>query len=194
MRELLVVEYTSLDGVVQAPGHPGEDSDGGFRYGGWTGPFMPDHRRYLSQSLPMVGAFLFGRRTYEIFAEYWPTVTDENDAIARALNTRTKYVATTKPLSAGWNRTTVLDGDVPKAVSRLKEESGDPIAVIGSSRLVQTLVEHDLIDRYQLWLHPVILGGGKRLIGDGAPMSELRLVESTTTTSGLVILTYQRTR
>ena len=95
MRKLAVIEYVSLDGVVQAPGHAGEDPEGGFVHGGWTGPFMADHRRYNTQLFPTAGAFLFGRRTYEIFAEYWPTVTDEADRIAGALNSRPKYVAST---------------------------------------------------------------------------------------------------
>jgi dihydrofolate reductase len=127
MRTLAVVEYVSLDGVVQAPGHAGEDPEGGFVHGGWTGPFMGDHRRYNSQLFPTAGAFLFGRRTYEIFAEYWPTVTDETDRIAGALNSRPKYVASTTLRDPTWAGTTVLTGDVAEQVTKLKQELGDPL-------------------------------------------------------------------
>jgi dihydrofolate reductase len=192
VRALIVVEYVSLDGVIQAPGHAGEDPQGGFAHGGWTGGFMADHRRRNSQLFPTAGAFLLGRRTYEIFAAVWPTVTDETDQIARALNSRPKYVVSTTLREAAWPGTTVLTGDVAGEVAKLKQEPGDPVLVIGSSKLVQTLLAHDLVDEYQLWLHPVVLGSGKRLFDDrdGNPV-DLRLVDSTTTSSGLVILTYQ---
>jgi dihydrofolate reductase len=196
MRKLAVVEYMSLDGVVQAPGHAGEDPEDGFVHGGWTGPFMGDHRRYSDQLFPTAGAFLFGRRTYEIFAEYWPTVTDETDRIASALNSRPKYVASTTLRDPTWAGTTVLTGDVAEQVAKLKQEPGDPILVIGSASLAQTLLAHDLVDEYQLWLHPVVLGSGKRLFDHHdrhrGPV-ELRFVDSTVTGAGLVILTYERT-
>jgi dihydrofolate reductase len=195
VRKLVVVEYVSLDGVVQAPGHAGEDPDGGFAHGGWTAPFMPDHRRYNSALFPTAGAFLFGRRTYEIFTEYWPTVTDPTDRIAAALNARPKYVASTTLRDPTWPGTTVLSGDLAAQVATLKRQPGDPILVIGSANLAQTLLAHDLVDEYQLWLHPVVLGTGKQLFNHHdrfrAPV-QLRLVDSTTTTCGLVILTYQR--
>jgi dihydrofolate reductase len=162
VRKLIVTEYLSLDGVIQAPGHAGEDSAGGFADGGWTGPYMADHRRYNSELYQTVGAFLLGRLTYEIFAAAWPKVTDEHDQIARALNTLPKYVASTSmwPEQATWAPTTILNGDLATEVSRLKEEPGRPILVAGSARLVQTLQRHDLVDEYRLWLHPVVLGGG----------------------------------
>lgn len=193
MRKLIVSEYVSLDGVVQAPGHAGEDPDGGFTHGGWTGPFMADHRRYNSESFGTAGAFLFGRLTYQIFAASWPTVTDDNDEIAHALNTRPKYVAATTLEKADWKGTILIGGDVPGAVAKLKEQRGNPILVLGSSELAQTLAENDLVDEYQLWLHPIVLGTGKRLFKDGAATT-LRLVDSKTTSSGLVILTYERAR
>jgi dihydrofolate reductase len=195
VRSLAVVEYVSLDGVIQAPGHAGEDRDGGFAHGGWsssTAEFMADHRRCNSQLFPTASAFLLGRRTYEIFAEYWPTVTDQRDQIAQALNSRPKYVASTTLREAAWPGTRVLTGDVAGEVAKLKRESGGPILVLGSATLVQALLAHDLVDEYRLWLHPVVLGGGKRLFGDGGDRVDLRLVESTTTGTGLVILTYQR--
>jgi len=196
MRKLMVVEYVSLDGVVQAPGHKGEDTEGGFAHGGWTGPFMAEHRRYNSQLFPTAGAFLFGRRTYEIFAEVWPTVTDDTDRIAGALNSRPKYVASTTLRDPTWAGTTVLMGEVAEQVAKLKQRPGDSILVIGSANLAQTLLAHDLVDEYQLWLHPVVLGSGKQLFAlhdrDHGPV-ELRFVDSTVTSGGLVILTYQRT-
>jgi dihydrofolate reductase len=192
VRKLIVAQYVSLDGVMQAPGHAGEDSAGGFAHGGWTGPYMADHLRYNSEFYPTAGGFLLGRRTYEIFAAYWPTVTDEGNQVARALNTLPKYVASTTPLQAGWAGTTVLEGDVPAAVADLKRQPGRPLVVVGSAQLAQTLLEADLVDEYQLWLHPVVLGGGKRLFRDGGPATTLRLADSRTTGGGLVILTYGR--
>ena len=196
-----MVEYVSLDGVIQAPGHAGEDRDGGFAHGGWsssTAEFMADHRRYNSQLFPAAGAFLLGRRTYEIFAEYWPTVTDRADQIAHALNSRPKYVVSATLREAAWPGTSVITSDVAGQVGKLKQEPGGPILVLGSATLVHALLAHDLVDEYQLWLHPVVLGRGKRLFGDGGDGGDggdrvdLRLVDSMTTGGGLVILTYQR--
>jgi dihydrofolate reductase len=194
VRRVVVVEYVSVDGIVQAPGHSGEDSEGGFDHGGWTGPFMNDHRRYLSEEFRAAGAFLLGRITYEIFAAYWPTVTDEEDDIARALNSFPKYVASTTLNETEWDGTVVITSDVAKEVARLKEQPGRDILVVGSSGLAQTLMQHDLVDEYRLWLHPVVLGSGKRLFREGAPTTTLRLVDSKTTSSGLVILTYEPDR
>jgi len=154
---------------------------------------MADHRRYNSQLFPTAGAFLLGRRTYEIFAAYWPTVTDETDRIALALNNRPKYVVSATMRHATWSGTTVLAGDIAAEVAKLKQQPGDPILVIGSSKLARMLIAHDLVDEYQLWLHPILIGCGKRLFngGDRDPVN-LRLVDSTVTGDGLVILTYQR--
>jgi dihydrofolate reductase len=190
MRRLIVVEYASLDGVIQGPGHEGEDREGGFAAGGWTQPQMPDHRRYNTESFQAAGAFLLGRLTYEIWAEYWPTVKDEMDLIAKALNTQPKYVASTTMHKADWEGTTIIR-DVPKEVAGIKSQPGRPILVMGSSGLAQTLMEHKLVDEYQLWLHPVVLGGGKRLFREGGPHLDLRLVDSRTSPSGLVILSYE---
>ena len=193
VRGLVVVEYVSLDGVIQAPGHAGEDRDGGFAHGGWTGGFMADHRRYNSRLFPAAGAFLLGRRTYEIFAGCWPTVTDQRDQIARALNSRPKYVVSATLGEAAWPGTSVITGDVAGQVAKLKQEPGGPVLVLGSATLVHALLAHDLVDECQLWLHPVVLGRGKRLFSDGdGNRVDLRLVDSMTTGGGLVILTYQR--
>jgi dihydrofolate reductase len=191
MRKLIVAEYVSLDGVIQAPGHAGEDDDGGFTQGGWTGPYMADHRRYNDEFYQLAGGFLFGRRTYDIFAASWPTVTDEADQIARALNTLPKYVASKTKPEVDWAGTTILDGDVAAAVADLKQQPGKPLVLVGSGQLAQSLQDADLVDEYRLWLHPVVLGGGKRLFRDGGPPASFRLADSQTTSGGLVILTYQ---
>jgi dihydrofolate reductase len=193
VRDLIVVEYMSLDGVIQAPGFAGEDPEGGFAHGGWTEGFMADHRRYNSRLYPTAGAFLLGRRTYEIFAAYWPTVTDQRDRIAHALNNRPKYVASTTLRAPTWPGTTVLAGDVAEEVANLKQgPGGEPIVVVGSATLAKTLLAHDLVDEYQLLVHPVVLGGGKRLFADlGGNRVDLQLMDSTTTEGGLVILSYQ---
>jgi len=190
MSTIVVIEYTSLDGVIQGPGHAGEDTDGGFQRGGWTVPFMAEHGRYLSPLFQAAGGFLLGRRTYDIWARYWPTVTDEKDQIARALNTRPKYVASATLEEPTWEGTTVLR-DVPGEVAELRKQPGGQILLMGSSALTQSLMAHGLVDEYQLWVHPLVLGGGKKLFRDGGPAISLRLADSTTTPGGLVILTYR---
>jgi len=190
MSSIVVIEYTSLDGVIQGPGHAGEDTDDDFRQGGWTGPFMAEHGRYLSALFQAAGGFLLGRRTYDIWAAFWPTVTDQSDQIARALNARPKYVASATLTAPAWAGTTVLR-DVPGEVARLREQAGQPILLMGSSALAQSLTTYGLVDEYQLWVHPVVLGGGKKLFRHGGPAISLRLADSTTTAGGLVILTYQ---
>lgn len=191
MRKVVVVEYMSLDGVIQAPGHPHEDPHGGFDHGGWTGPFMDDHRTYMRPAFQATDALLLGRVTYEIFAAYWPTVRDDDDDIARTLNTRPKYVASTTLRDPRWNATTVIKRDVAVEVAKLKEQPGKGILVVGSAALAQTLMRHNLVDEYHLWMHPIVLGRGKRLFRDGGPMTTLRLVDTTPTSGGLVILTYE---
>ena len=192
MRKLAAIEYVSLDGVVQAPGHAAEDPDGGFEHGGWTAPFMAEHRRYISESFQTVDAFLLGRITYEIFAAVWPTITDENDQIAHRLNTRPKYVASTTLTHPAWQGTRLLGADVARGVTELKAQPGSRIALVGSSGLAHHLMRHDLIDEYELYVHPVVLGRGKRLFPEDGPAATLRIVDSRTTGSGLIILTYER--
>jgi dihydrofolate reductase len=191
MRKLILTEYVSLDGVIQAPGHAAEDTQGGFGHGGWTSPLMTDHRRYNSEVFQTAGAFLLGRLTYEIFAAYWPTVRDERDEIAPALNALPKYVASRTLADPKWMGTTIVR-DVPREVAELKGRPGKPILVLGSANLAQTLIEHQLVDEYQLWLHPVVIGAGKTLFRHGNPFTELALVDSRTSRNGLVILTYTR--
>jgi dihydrofolate reductase len=192
MRKVIVNEFMSLDGVVQAPGGADEDTSGGFEHGGW-------HLRYfdeLSQQrvlggIVSAGGFLLGRRTYEIFAGYWPTAPEEEQVIAQPLNTKPKYVAsTTLPDPLEWQNSTVLKGDAPEAVTALKQEDGADLHVIGSTQLVQTLTEHNLVDEFRLMIDPLVLGGGKRLFRDDGSLRPLRLVDSEVTTTGAILATY----
>ena len=180
MRKVIVTEWMSLDGVVQAPGEPDEDLTGGFQHGGWhLGYFDDISMGWVVKNLTEAGGFLFGRRTYEGFAGHWPNASEEEQMVARPLNTLPKYVASTTltdPLE--WENSTVLQGDVAEAVLALKQEEGADLLVIGSTQLVKTLIEHDLVDEYRLMIDPVVLGGGKRLFHDDGALRSLRLVDS----------------
>jgi dihydrofolate reductase len=190
MSKLVVAEFLSLDGVMQAPGGADEDREGGFEYGGWQMPYNDDvGGERIGASMAQTGSFLFGRKTYEIMAAYWPTQPDDNP-FAKVLNGLPKYVASTtltEPL--GWERSTLLHGDVAKAVAELKEGEGGNIVVLGSGGLVQTLYENDLVDEYALMITPIVLGGGKKLFRE-LPMKALKLADSVTTSTGVVMATY----
>jgi len=192
MRKVIVNEWMSLDGVVQAPGGPDEDTTGGFEHGGWHLRYFDDlSQGRVVENLTEAGGFLLGRRTYEIFASYWPNATEEEQIIAQPLNTLPKYVASTtltEPLE--WQNSTVLQGDVAEAVAALKQEDGADLHVIGSTKLVQTLIEHDLVDEFRLMIDPVVLGGGKRIFPDDGALRPLRLVDSQVTTTGAMLATY----
>lgn len=191
MTRLVVLEYTSIDGVIQAPGHAGEDDAGGFQHGGWTQPQMSDHRRYVAESFYAADAFLLGRLTYEIFAAYWPTVTDPSDEIATALNTRHKYVASSTLRDPAWEHTTLLGPDIAAEVAVLKAQPGRELLVVGSGRLAHALFDHELVDEYRLMVHPVVLGSGKRLFAETTSVRPMELIDARTTASGLVLITYQ---
>ena len=168
MRELVVGTYLTLDGVMQAPGGPDEDRGGGFEHGGWLVPFLNERIvEIMTEWTTRAGAFLLGRKTYEIFAGSWPNATDPADEIAAALNSRPKYVASRTLERVGWNSSMLLKGDIGEEVAQLKAQEGDEIQVHGSGELIQTLLEQDLIDRFRLWYFPVVLGTGKRLFGGG---------------------------
>jgi dihydrofolate reductase len=193
MRKLIITTFLSVDGVMQAPGAPDEDRSGGFTHGGWLVPY-PDEifGRLVTTWTKQASAFLLGRGTYEIFAAHWPRVTDPNDEIARALNGQPKYVASTTLKKAEWQNSTVIRGDVLEAVRALKREGTGEIQVHGSHGLAQTLIKSDLVDEYRLWIHPVILGSGKRLFDEGAVPAALKLSETMTTSTGVIVQTYER--
>lgn len=190
MRKLTVAEFVSLDGVMQAPGGEDEDREGGFQHGGWQMPYNDEVAgERIGASMAKTGAFLFGRKTYDIMAAYWPTQPDD-DPFAKILNGLPKYVASTtlsEPLT--WQRSTLLQGDAAKAVAELKEGDGGDIVVLGSGGLVQTLYENDLVDEYALMIIPIVLGSGKKLFRD-VPRKALKLADSVTTSTGVVMATY----
>jgi dihydrofolate reductase len=192
MRKVIVNEFLALDGVAQAPGLEDEDTSGGFRHGGWHLRYFNDaSQQWVLKSITEAGGFLLGRRTFEIFAAYWPNAPEEEQVIAEPLNTRPKYVASTTlsdPLE--WQNSSVLEGSVPEAVAALKQEDGADVHVIGSTQLVQTLIAHDLVDEFRLMIDPVVLGGGKRIFRDDGALRPLRLVEHEVTSTGAILATY----
>jgi dihydrofolate reductase len=192
MRKVIVDEWMSLDGVVQAPGAPDEDATGGFEHGGWHLRYFDDtSQRWVVENLTKAGGFLLGRRTYEILAAYWPNAPEEEQVLAEHLNSKPKYVASTtlsEPLE--WQNSTLLQGDVAEAVAALKQADGDDLLVIGSTELVQTLIEHDLADEFRLMIDPLVVGGGKRIFRDDGVLRPLRLVDSQVTTTGAILATY----
>jgi len=184
--------FLTLDGVMQAPGGPDEDRDGGFAHGGWSFPYGDaDFGTAMTGWFEHASAFLLGRKTYEIFSAYWPQVTDPGDPIAAKLNALPKYVASATLTSADWRNSSILAGDVVAEAAKLKEQPGDELQVHGSGGLAHTLIDHDLIDEYRLLFFPVHLGSGKKLFREGAQAAALRLTGATTTGAGVVIATYQ---
>ena len=194
MRKLVVIEFLSLDGVYQGPGAPDEDREGGFEHGGWQMPYFDDVLGAAAgEGMAHTDANLFGRKTYEIMAAYWPNAPSD-DPYAQHLNNVQKYVASRTMKDAEWQNTTVLQGDVPERVAELKEQPGNDISVLGSGNLVQTLMKHDLVDEYSLSVFPILLGSGKRLFPDNDRVRKLRLVDSKPTTTGGLLLTYEPAR
>jgi dihydrofolate reductase len=193
-RKVIAYEWMSLDGVVQSPAYPDEDRSGGFAHGGWhLRYFDSGSMEWVVDGVKRAGGFLFGRVTYENFAGHWPNASDEEQMLAVPLNTKPKYVASTtlaEPLA--WQNSTLLGGDVVKTVAALKEEDGGDLHLIGSTKLAQTLIAHDLIDEFQFMIDPVVLGGGKRLFADDGRLRSLQLVRSQPTTTGALLLAYQR--
>ena len=193
MGKVIVQEWMTLDGVVQAPGAADEDTTGGFKYGGWHLRYFDDiSQKWVVEDLAAAGGFLLGRRTYEGFAAHWPNASEEEQVVAQPLNTRPKYVASrtlTEPLA--WQNSTLLQGDVAEAVVALKQQGGDDLHVIGSTTLVRTLIEHDLVDEFRvMMIDPVLLGGGKRIFRDDGALRPLRLLDSKVTTTGAILATY----
>ena len=193
MRKVVVNEWMTLDGVVQGPGYADEDTDGGFENGGWHLQYFDDlSRQWVVDGYASAGGFLFGRRTYESLASYWPTAPEEERGVSEPLNTLPKYVVSTtlaEPLE--WEHARLLHGDVVEAVRALKQEDAADLHVVGSPDFAQTLLEHDLVDRFRLMIDPVVVGGGKRLFRDDGALRKLQLVDNQVATTGAILATYE---
>ncbi|MGO4633988.1 dihydrofolate reductase family protein [Streptomyces sp. 2RAF24] len=193
MATLSLTQFLSLDGVHQAPGGPEEDPSDDFDLGGWSVPYGDeDFGRFITEVFERPTAFLLGRRTYDIFAGYWPKRTDPDDPVASKLNGLPKYVASRTLTRADWNGTTLLSGDVAQEVAALKERLDGEIQMHGSAGLAKTLMEHDLIDTLHLAVFPVVLGKGLRFFADGATPTAFRLTAARTTAAGVAIQTYEQ--
>jgi dihydrofolate reductase len=189
MRQLVVNTFVTLDGVMQAPGGPEEDPSGGFTHGGWSFHYWDDlMQETMGEVMGKPFDLLLGRKTYEIFAAYWP---HQEGPAADALNNATKHVASTTLDSVDWANSHLIEGDLVEGVRRLKDQDGPELQVHGSSNLIQTLLANDLVDELRVWTFPVLVGPGKRLFGDGVRAGGLTLVDSKTSTTGVVISTYQ---
>jgi dihydrofolate reductase len=189
MRKLIVSTFLTLDGVMQAPGGPGEDEDAGFAYGGWSVNYWDEQMGdVMGEAMSRPFALVLGRKTYDIFAGYWPRATDPG---AKPLNDATKYVASRRRPTLDWSHSVLIEGDAAEGIAALKQQDGPELQVHGSGNLIQTLLRHNLIDEYRLWIFPVVVGSGKRLFSDGTVPAGLRLVDSKVSTTGVVIGTYE---
>ena len=190
MRELIVTTFVTLDGVMQAPGGPGEDDSGGFAHGGWSVPYWDELMgRVVAEATSRPFAMVLGRRTYEIMAAYWPHASEEEGA--KVFNDATKYVASRSRRTLEWSNSVLIEGDAAEGIARLKEGDGPELQVHGSGNLIQSLLANELVDRFRLWTFPLVLGSGKRLFAEGTIPAALTLVDSTVSTTGVVIGTYE---
>jgi dihydrofolate reductase len=190
MRRIIVLEHLSLDGVIQAPGGKEEDSSGSFAYGGWIAPYSdPVLGALLRKQMNSTFDLLLGRRTFELWAPYWPLHAD----IWPGVNSATKYVASNTMTSSAWQPTVFLNGNIADKVAKLKQQSGQDLHVWGSSNLVQTLMKHDLIDVFWLMIYPITLGGGKRLFAEGTTPAKFTVTESKVGSNGVIVVAYERT-
>jgi dihydrofolate reductase len=190
MRKLIVSTFLTLDGVMQAPGGPGEDDDGGFEHGGWSVNYWDEQMgQVMGEALNVPFDLVLGRKTYDIFAAYWPKAPEE--AGGKPLNDATKYVASRSAPTLEWSNSVLIEGDVAEGIAKLKQGDGPELQVHGSGNLIQTLLRHNLVDEFRLWVFPLVIGSGKRLFADGTVPSGLKLVDSTVSTTGVVIGTYE---
>ena len=189
MRKIIVTEFVTLDGVVQAPGGPEEDTSGGFKYGGWTVPYFDDFSgQVMGEQMKQPFNLLLGRRTFEIFASYWPQHEDQWPGI----NDAVKYVVSNTMDKHEWKNSILIKGDVVKEIEKLKTQDGPDLKVWGSGNLVQTLLKNDLVDELWLKIFPITLGLGKRLFADGAIPAAFKLTDSKVSPSGVIIANYER--
>jgi dihydrofolate reductase len=192
MRQIVVLSFISLDGVMQAPGGPEEDTSGGFKYGGWTVPHFDEFAgRVMDEQMSMPFDLLLGRKTYDIFASYWPNQ-DESVQPTVAFNKATKYVVSNSSPELTWDKSVLIDGDVAQKLKELKEQDGPMLQVHGSGNLIQTLLKHDLVDELWLKVFPVTLGNGKRLFAEGTMPAAFELTASKTSPSGVIFANYRR--
>ena len=190
MRKLIVSTFVTLDGVMQAPGGPVEDGEGGFAYGGWSVNYWDDQMgQVMGEAMSRPFDLVLGRKTYDIFAAFWPNASD--DAGGKPLNDATKYVASRSQPTLAWGPSVLIDADAAEGVAALKEGNGPELQVHGSGNLIQTLLHHNLVDEFRLWVFPVVIGSGKRLFADGTIPAGLNLVDSKVSTTGVVIGTYE---
>jgi dihydrofolate reductase len=189
MRKLVVNTFLTLDGVMQAPGAPHEDESGGFRYGGWSVNYWDDKMgQFMAEFMGKPFDLVLGRRTYDIFAAHWPRAVD--DPAAKPLNSATKYVASRSRPTLDWSNSVLIEAGVADGVAALKREDGPELQVHGSGNLIQTLLRHNLVDQFNLWVFPLVLGSGKRLFTDGTIPAGLKLCDSTVSDTGVLIGTY----
>ena len=193
MRKLVVLSFITLDGVMQAPGGPEEDPTGGFKHEGWVVGNSDDFLlKVMVKQTSKPFNLLLGRKTYEIFAAYWPYVNSSENPFAAKLNNAKKYVASKTLTKLDWNNSELINGDVPEGIKRIKEQDGPEIQIHGSGNLIQTLLKHDLVDELWLKIFPVTLGAGKHLFAEGTISAAFNLFESETSPSGVIIASYKR--
>jgi dihydrofolate reductase len=189
MRKLIINTFVTLDGVMQAPGGPEEDPTGGFKYGGWSVNYWDEMMgKVMADSLSEPFNLLLGRRTYEIFAAHWPYI--KNDPVADKFNFIQKYVVSRSLKNVDWKNSFIIKNNVVQEIKKLKDKDGPELQVHGSGNLIQTLIKENLIDEFRLWLFPVLIGKGKRLFGEGTYASNLKLTETKSSTTGVIISTY----
>jgi len=193
MRKLIVLSFISLDGVMQAPGGPEEDPTGEFKHGGWVAGYGDDFLlKVMVKQMSKPFDLLLGRKTYEIFAAHWPYANTSDDPFAARINDAKKYVASNTLTKLDWNNSELTKGDVRNEIKKIKEQDGPEIQVHGSSNLIQTLLQHDLVDELWLKIFPVTLGVGKRLFAEGTIPAGFKLLESEISPSGVIIASYER--
>lgn len=189
MRKIIVLEHISLDGVIQAPGGPEEDTSGGFAYGGWVSPYSdPMLGTFIRKQMDTPFDLLLGRKTFDIWEPYWPQHAD----VWPGVSTATKYVASNTRTSSQWQTSVFLGGDIPEKITQIKGQPGPDLCVWGSGDLMQTLIKHDLVDEFRLILYPLTLGSGKRLFAEGTLPAAFKVTESQVTSSGVILVTYER--